>query len=1042
MKKYLLKSIVALAALCLGTLDVAAQNETTTVPVKMTYIDYDQPDVAMGQCDTIKVGWNKGNLVAVGSTIAFGNTGWGANWIGVLKVDVSSIPGTVQTAKLVAKVSGSLDNKRTTGWGVAQTDNEWSDDLTYTTAGSWTVSALLNGGVQVWSTSKSATTFDTIELDITDALAGGNPTATLLVYQGIVKDNMGAAGGYMTEAAVEVEYEPFEATTTKYDFEDDNVVFSNGTNSGNGRVTAAIENDATLGSNVLGWTNASNSGNGYTFSYFDFTNLLDKPALVKVEFDYYNTAGGRARLTIGDALVRGTDGHHGKASYNANGAIFCIGSEKTGNANEAFINGTNLPQADKTVEEDILDEEGNPTGEKKTVTTAYGICNKWLHVTVMANNDTKTVAWAVADQEGNVLYSGNEAFYAEDANECTQIDLFSYINSSHCAMIDNLSITNYKSNAQFADYTIQYVDAESNQLKDSRTGNGQVGKFVNLLDSDKAAIRTDDMKYIYESDDAAEVAIVEDGSAVITVKFREAEKYYAVLNCVIDGKTMSTGGLAQFRDNNTQWFWEGDSYTLYPARAYKYSGDGLYYTTEATSWNGVSFSFPGSVSPVKQGTMTYYIGTLYYTLDESIAYYSDIERLALPVEDEGNGTGLGQLVGTVNSWWSFSGGYFDRFAGGRGIRLDAGSYVYTEPIAEEGTYMVTIYGRNDRSEVCNNPYALGLRDADGNVTYLDVAVPDWGSATTGANVIGNAAVEAQEATEETDAVEAVEAAGIGIPAGFSLVVVNTGNGNYISLDDIKLTKVADYAETPTKAPAYTVAGAYVVEGSDEQNAAFFGTAWTPSLVANDLTENEDGTFTKKFGAVKFEQPGTIYYKVAVNHGWVESYGFDGNNADYYVEVPGGATRTADVVFTFDPTTKTVSCALENLTYTATFINTKDWEKVCVWAWNGDYNMYNAWPGVEATKTGEQKYDHDVYTWCYTGPVAPSMIIFNNGDNGEKTEDLEFVNGAIYAADGIATNINTITANNQNAVIYNLKGQRVLNAQKGLYIQNGKKFVVK
>jgi hypothetical protein len=186
--------------------------------------------------------------------------------------------------------------------------------------------------------------------------------------------------------------------------------------------------------------------------------------------------------------------------------------------------------------------------------------------------------------------------------------------------------------------------------------------------------------------------------------------------------------------------------------------------------------------------------------------------------------------------------------------------------------------------------------------------------------------------------------------------------------------------------------------------------------------------------------------VAVNHAWVESYGFDGNNADYYVEVPEGQTRTADVIFTFNPETKAVSCTLEDKvveqTYTATFINTKDWEKVCVWAWNGDTNLYEVWPGVEATKTELQIDGHDVYTWSYTGTIVPAMIIFNNGNNGEQTADLEFVDGATYNADGLTTGISSVTATAQNAVIFNLKGQRVMNAQKGLYIQNGKKFVVK
>lgn len=1023
MRKNLLKSFVALAALCLGTMNVAAQNETATAPVKMTYIDYNQADVALGQLDTIRAGYNK--VPAVDGTIGFGNTGWGENKIGVLKVDVSAIPGTVQKATLKAKISGSSDSKRTTGWGVALTDNEWAADLTYATAGSWTVSALLNGGDQVWSTQKSAAVFEEGSWDITEALSAGQSSATLLVYE------TAAAGGYMTEAYADVEYEPYEATTTKYDFEDGNNIFTD-----DSRIGSAVADDEVLGSKAVVFTAAGNCQNGYGFAHYDFTDQLNQPALVGVEFDYYNQSGTRAILTLGDRLVRQNDGGCSKNTYGSKGAIFRIGSTR----DNFIINDYNLRLTDGTKTETVVDEE---TGEEKEVTTSiYGYCDKWLHVSVLANNDTKTVAWTVTDvATGEVVHSGLEAFWQADANELSQIDVFAWINNAMSGKVDNLEITNYKSNAVFADYTIKYVDADGNELKDSRTGNGQVGKFVKLLDSDKAAIVSDyegedgidgKMKYIYDFDDSETVAIADGGTAVITVTYKKAEIFGVVLNCMIDGQTGSAARLASFQGK----FFEGDNYYVYPARGY--GKDGKYYFTEATSWNGTTFTFPGSLNSRTVNGVVTYIGQLNYSLDETVGYYSDFERLALPVEDAGEGTGLGQLYGSVNNWWSFSNGIFDRFSQGRGIRLDAGSYVWTEPIAEDGTYMVRVYGRNDKSANCTAPYALGLRDAEGKVTLFDVAIPDWGSATTGESIIGAAAAEA---TEET---EAVEAAGIGIKAGYSLVVMNTGNGDMISLDDIRLIKVGDYVETPVKADEYTVAGAYKI--GEEEQAAFFGETWNATLKANDMTANEDGTFTKKFEAVTFEQTGTILYKVVVNHDWSESYGFDGNNADYYVEVPAGFKVKADVVFTFDPATKTVGCDLQNkenieipsATYTATFINTNDWEKVYVWVWNTTGNLYESWPGIEATKTDQQVGGHDVYTWSYTGVFVPTMIIFSG--SGAQTSDLEFVNGGIYNADGITTGINAVAVEKANTVIFNLKGQRVTNAQKGLYIQNGRKFV--
>ena len=358
---------MVLAVVLLGSTKAVAQNETLEVPVKMTYVDYNSPDEAVGEVETIEVGFNK--VPSVGSTIQFGNTGWGENKIGVLKVDVSAVPGVIQKATLKAQISGSTDSKSKTNWGLALTDNEWSAFQFYTVVKEWTVSAMLDNGKQVSSTTTSATDFDDASWDVTDAFSSGQQKATILVYETV------AGGGYMKDVVVEVEYVPYVATTTKYDFEDGNVVFQNGTNSGNGRITAAIEYNEALASKVLGWTCSKNAQNGYSFSYYDFTSLLNNPALVKIDFDYYNTKDDRAVLTIGDALVRGTDGKCSTRTYSNTGAIFSIGSDK----NYAFINDISLPQDDRVTE----------------TYTKYGLCGKWLHVALVVNNDTRTVWWKV-----------------------------------------------------------------------------------------------------------------------------------------------------------------------------------------------------------------------------------------------------------------------------------------------------------------------------------------------------------------------------------------------------------------------------------------------------------------------------------------------------------------------------------------------------------------------------------------------------------------------------------------------------------------------
>ena len=348
-----------------------------------------------------------------------------------------------------------------------------------------------------------------------------------------------------------------------------------------------------------------------------------------------------------------------------------------------------------------------------------------------------------------------------------------YVNSD-CDVVFNLARYNVISNISVknfvgVEYTVRFIDSTGKKLKDDVKHKGVVGQPVNLLPSDIAPIDLADGRMVFDKANNTETNVVKkDGSTVITILFRAAEKYYALLNCMA-GSTL----LERYYDADKYWFYEGDALTIYPARGIM--KDGVAYFTAVNNnggkYNGAEVAFPGTLTPTVSGGKTVYIATLNYEKDENVVYYSDFERLALPKEDagDGNGTGLGQLEGTVNSWWSFSGGVFNRFSGARGIRLDADSYVWTEPIAEAGTYTVTIYGRNDATAAAEPPYVLGLRDAEGNVTWFDsLTIPSWGSAVTGESVVEN----------------------VEIPAGSSLVIKNDDAGKLISLDDIKVSKPA------------------------------------------------------------------------------------------------------------------------------------------------------------------------------------------------------------------------------------------------------------
>ncbi|MBR5749861.1 MAG: hypothetical protein IKY01_13955 [Prevotella sp.] len=540
----------------------------------------------------------------------------------------------------------------------------------------------------------------------------------------------------------------WDKAETVFNFEDGNAVFT-----ATSRMSVEIQDNADKESKVLALKNAGNTQNGYGFSYYNFADKVQKPTKITVKFDYFN-GGGRGCMTIGDGVVRGTNGANAgfaRYTYGKKGAIFAVGA--TSDGKNYFVN------------DDILG-------------TAADWCNKWLTVEVDIYTILREVEWKIFDGEEIVAQSGitegegEEAvftpgrvgYWQEDADECTQIDCFGYVNNN-VSYIDNLSITNAQDPAiKYADdVKIMYVDYEGNELKESKVISGRVGSIVKLAGVDKAAIYTADnsKKYLYAYDNTQFNPIAQKGT-VIKVVFRQAEICYAVLNCMAGGIQLN-----RFFDTQKYWFFEGDNLTIHPARCY--GKDGVYYTTPATTWNGTQFTFPGTITPTVSNGRILYTGIQNYEVDESIVYFANFEDLALPTVDAGDGTGLGQLVGTVNNWYNFTNGLWERLDGGRGIRLDADSYVWTEPITVAGTYTVTIYGRNDAGDAADVPYELGLRDAEGNITWFDgLTIPSWGGAVTGTSVIE----------------------GVSIPAGSSLVVKNPVASNLITLDDITVSKPA------------------------------------------------------------------------------------------------------------------------------------------------------------------------------------------------------------------------------------------------------------
>ncbi|MBQ9641168.1 MAG: hypothetical protein IJV06_06375 [Bacteroidaceae bacterium] len=74
-----------------------------------------------------------------------------------------------------------------------------------------------------------------------------------------------------------------------------------------------------------------------------------------------------------------------------------------------------------------------------------------------------------------------------------------------------------------ADYTVNWVCGEEVLKTDSRTGD--VGATINLVASDTQSFEVNGNRYIYVKDDAEGKTIANDGTTVLTITYREAEKW-------------------------------------------------------------------------------------------------------------------------------------------------------------------------------------------------------------------------------------------------------------------------------------------------------------------------------------------------------------------------------------------------------------------------------------------------------------------------------------------------------------------------------------
>lgn len=197
MKNNYLKTLLAAVLAVFGGGAVFADEGTATV--KMTYVDGGNADASYGEVTTVAIGY----LKISNTSLALGNSGWGANNVAYLQVDASAIDGTITNATLSATLKNTT-GKRNADYHVGYNSSDWSSTLTWNIADKSVTT--IGDAVSVAKAQSTTGTFD-----ITDAFKNDDDKiVTLLVYC------TNAGGSDFSDPTVTITYAAAGAKTYNY----------------------------------------------------------------------------------------------------------------------------------------------------------------------------------------------------------------------------------------------------------------------------------------------------------------------------------------------------------------------------------------------------------------------------------------------------------------------------------------------------------------------------------------------------------------------------------------------------------------------------------------------------------------------------------------------------------------------------------------------------------------------------------------------------------------------------------------------------------
>jgi hypothetical protein len=127
-------------------------------------------------------------------------------------------------------------------------------------------------------------------------------------------------------------------------------------------------------------------------------------------------------------------------------------------------------------------------------------------------------------------------------------------------------------------------------------------------------------------------------------------------------------------------------------------------------------------------------------------------------------------------------------------------------------------------------------------------------------------------------------------------VINTGTSGLFNITITYDPTNNEIAVDTEEIYTMTVAG---------NNTTLFGMAWDPTNTNNDLTKNEDGTFSITYEGKVLEEGQIIQFKVVKNHSWDVAY----PEEDYQLNIPRSSNY--DVTITFNPENKEVVATIKD-----------------------------------------------------------------------------------------------------------------------------------